>query len=368
MGWKINLWARALDGDHSHDILELALRHHSVGGGGVYYNLYDAHTPFQIDGNFGACAGIAEMLMQSHTEVIDILPALPSVWQKGSITGLKAIGNFTVRFNWEEGKAQQVTIVSHKGAPLKVRCNHGAIALADAKITVNNNEVAVEIKNGIATIPCEEGDIVVIDFTEQSSWGLLSINEMGLATFYANSPATITEGVKAYVATEAPVMENETGVITMTEIADGIIPAQTGVVIRGEEGNYTFEYTSQTGTPVDGNLLLGYAGVAEYTEVEVPTDGSTNYVLTEERGKTGFYKKEAGFKVYNHKAYLNVPEASGAMKAIRLRFENNDGTTNILEIPTEGVNANAKCYDLFGRRVEKATKGVFIVNGKKVIF
>jgi hypothetical protein len=308
------------------------------------------------------------MLMQSHTEVIDILPALPSVWQKGSITGLKAIGNFTVRFNWEEGKAQQVTIVSHKGAPLKVRCNHGAIALADAKITVNDTEVAVEIKNGIATIPCDEDDIVVIDFTKQSSWGLLSISEMGLATFYANTPATIAEGVKAYVATEAPVMENGTGVITMTEIADGIVPAQTGVVICGTAGDYTFEYTSQTGTPVAGNLLRGYAGVAEYAEVAVPTDGSTNYVLTEERGKTGFYKKEAGFKVYNHKAYLNVPEASGAMKAIRLRFENNDGTTNILEIPTEGVNANAKCYDLFGRRVEKATKGVFIVNGKKVIF
>jgi hypothetical protein len=309
------------------------------------------------------------MLLQSAHGYINILPALPAVWERtGTVTGMKAMGNFTVDFNWNNGKAQKVKIVSNAGAELKVRCNRGAIALADAKITVNNNEVAVEIKNGIATIPCEEGDIVVIDFTEQSSWGLLSINEMGLATFYANSPATITEGVKAYVATEAPVMENETGVITMTEIADGIIPAQTGVVIRGEEGNYTFEYTSQTGTPVDGNLLLGYAGVAEYTEVEVPTDGSTNYVLTEERGKTGFYKKEAGFKVYNHKAYLNVPEASGAMKAIRLRFENNDGTTNILEIPTEGVNANAKCYDLFGRRVEKATKGVFIVNGKKVIF
>ena len=167
MGWKINLWARALDGDHSHDILELALRHHSVSGGGVYYNLYDSHSPFQIDGNFGACAGIAEMLMQSHTEVIDILPALPSVWQKGSITGLKAVGNFTVSLNWEKGKAQQVTIVSHKGAPLKVRCNRGAIALADAKITVDGTEVAIEVENGIATIPCAQGQTVVIDFTQE---------------------------------------------------------------------------------------------------------------------------------------------------------------------------------------------------------
>ena len=167
MGWKINLWARALDGDHSHDILELALRHHSVGGGGVYYNLYDAHTPFQIDGNFGACAGIAEMLMQSHTEVIDILPALPSVWQKGEITGLKAVGNFTVSLNWEEGKAQRVTIVSHKGAPLKVRCKHGAMDIAEASITINGTEVPVSVKSDVATISCNEGETVVIDFTKR---------------------------------------------------------------------------------------------------------------------------------------------------------------------------------------------------------
>ncbi len=210
--------------------------------------------------------------------------------------------------------------------------------------------------------------ITEVDFEDYLTPEVVTINEIGLATFYANSPATIAEGVKAYVATEAPVMENGVGIITMTEIADGIVPAQTGVVICGKEGDYAFEYTSQMGTPVDGNLLRGYAGVAEYAEVEVPTDGSTNYVLTIEGEQEGFYKKESGFKVYNHKAYLNVPEASGAMKAIRLRFENNDGTTSILEIPTEGVNANSKYYDLSGRRVEKATKGMYIVNGKKVIF
>jgi hypothetical protein len=210
--------------------------------------------------------------------------------------------------------------------------------------------------------------ITEVDFEKYLTPEVVTINEMGLATFYANMPATIAEGVKAYVATEAPVMENGTGVITMTEIADGIVPAQTGVVICGKEGDYAFEYTSQTGTPVAGNLLRGYAGVAEYAEVAVPEDGSINYVLTNKDEHAGFYKKESGFKVYNHKAYLNVPNANDAMKAIRLRFNNNDGTTSILEIPTEGVNANSKYYDLSGRRVEKATKGVYIVNGKKVIF
>ncbi len=205
-----------------------------------------------------------------------------------------------------------------------------------------------------------------VDFEDYLAPEVVTIGEKGIATFYANMPVTIADGAKAYVATEAPVMENETGVITMTEIADGIVPAKTGVVICGTAGDYTFDYTSQTGTLVEGNLLRGYAGVAQYAEVALPQDGSTNYVLTVVDDQAGFYKKDAGFKVYNHKAYLNVPNAEGVMQAVRLRFENADGTTGIIELPTTALPA--AIYDLSGRRVEKAAKGVYIVNGKKVIF
>ena len=178
MGWKINLWARALDGDHSHAILELALRHHSVSGGGVYYNLYDSHSPFQIDGNFGACAGIAEMLMQSHSEVIDILPALPSVWQKGSIRGLKAVNNFTVDIEWKEGKAQQATIVSNAGAELRVRCTRGEMNLDKALITIDGKEVMTTVDaNGIVTIPCEKGQTISIDFTQEGQGSTTGIEK-----------------------------------------------------------------------------------------------------------------------------------------------------------------------------------------------
>ena len=126
MGWKVNLWARAKDGDHARRILNNALRHSTSYGtdqyqGGIYYNLYDSHAPFQIDGNFGVCAGMAEMLLQSQNEVIEVLPALPRAWKNGSVTGLKAVGNFTVDVAWKNLLPSEVKIVSHLGLPLRVK-------------------------------------------------------------------------------------------------------------------------------------------------------------------------------------------------------------------------------------------------------
>ena len=176
MGWKVNLWARAQDGDHAHIIIKNALKHSTdygtnAGAGGIYYNLFDSHAPFQIDGNFGVCSGIAEMLMQSAHGYINILPALPAVWEaKGNVTGMKAMGNFTVDFNWVDGKCQKATIESHAGAPLRVRCKRGAMDLAKAMVTVDDVEVKITIdENGIATIPCEKGSKIVVDFTSEST-------------------------------------------------------------------------------------------------------------------------------------------------------------------------------------------------------
>ena len=176
MGWKVNLWARAQDGDHAHIIIKNALKHSTdygtnAGAGGIYYNLFDSHAPFQIDGNFGVCSGIAEMLLQSAHGYINILPALPAVWEaKGNVTGMKAMGNFTVDFNWVDGKCQKSTIESHAGAPLRVRCKRGAMDLAKAMVTVDDVEVKISIdENGIATIPCQKGSKVVVDFTTENT-------------------------------------------------------------------------------------------------------------------------------------------------------------------------------------------------------
>jgi hypothetical protein len=195
-----------------------------------------------------------------------------------------------------------------------------------------------------------------------------AIGEYKIATFYANDAMVVPEGVTAYVATAEPKMDgkdaqgNATGTITMTKVEDGIIPAQTGALICGEQGNYTFEPATEAGgTEVTGNLLHGYAGTAEFETVALPTDGSVNYVLTVKDGKVGFYRKDAGFKVYNNKAYLNVP---GAADARALYFEFDNGATGIVE--TENESEKTEIYDLTGRRVQKVQKGLYIVNGKKV--
>ncbi|HKG07549.1 MAG TPA: hypothetical protein VKB19_13860, partial [Pedobacter sp.] len=130
IAYKLLFWARLQDGNRAFKLLKEILKPTSRtdinygAGGGVYPNMLSAGPPFQIDGNFGAEAGIAEMLLQSHDGFIDLLPAMPDAWkQQGSVKGLKARGNFTVDIAWKDGKVVSYAISSPKPSKVKVKIN-----------------------------------------------------------------------------------------------------------------------------------------------------------------------------------------------------------------------------------------------------
>ena len=125
MGWKINSWARLQDGNHAYKVISNLFNPVGFGngrkGGGLFKNMLDAHPPFQIDGNFGYTAGVAEMLMQSHAGFIQLLPALPDVWSEGNVSGLKARGNFELAMQWKQGSLSEATLLSNKGNECRLR-------------------------------------------------------------------------------------------------------------------------------------------------------------------------------------------------------------------------------------------------------
>lgn len=143
MGWKVNLWARFLDGNHAYKLIKDQLKAVEIPkegksifseGGGTYPNMFDAHPPFQIDGNFGCTAGIAEMLLQSQDGFIFILPALPDVWSSGNVSGLKARGGFIVSIEWKNNKVSKIKIKSLLGGNCRVRSYDKLAAAGDFKL------------------------------------------------------------------------------------------------------------------------------------------------------------------------------------------------------------------------------------------
>lgn len=167
--WKISCWARLFDGNHAYKLLKQAQRLTYVttvvmadSAGGVYENLLDAHPSYQIDGNFGATAGIAEMLLQSNRGYIDLLPALPDAWKDGSYTGLKTIGDFVVCTTWSNKQIKEAVITSNSGNDCLIKLIEGtSLKVKDARGKI----VTYKLKDNIAEFPTRRGAVYHLLFT-----------------------------------------------------------------------------------------------------------------------------------------------------------------------------------------------------------
>ncbi|MDQ6610301.1 MAG: glycoside hydrolase family 95 protein, partial [Bacteroidota bacterium] len=133
--WKINFWARLLDGDHAYKMYQELLKNSTMN------NLFDTHPPFQIDGNFGSTAGIAEMLLQSHLGYLQLLPALPSAWKNGHVKGLIGRGGFEVEMFWKDGRMTKAFIASRAGSVCQLLTKDKVIVQGTGKVVYKEQKV-----------------------------------------------------------------------------------------------------------------------------------------------------------------------------------------------------------------------------------
>ncbi|MER6174861.1 glycoside hydrolase N-terminal domain-containing protein [Streptosporangium sp. NPDC001681] len=245
--WKINFWARLLDGDHAHKMLGEQLK------GSTLDNLWDTHPPFQIDGNFGATSGMAEMLLQSQHDTVHVLPALPSTWPTGSVTGLRARGDVTVDASWKDGNADRVTVHAGRSGPLKVRA------------AMIGGRYRVEDERGRTIDPRRDGDVITIDAKAGRSYTI--VNEVVVKI---TAPGAAGSGESIPVE------------VTVTATGGRTVPAGAATLVLPQ---------GWTATPVSiqvPEVPVGQSRTASFTVAVGPANGTRSARITAELAGDGW--------------------------------------------------------------------------------
>ena len=263
-GWskanKINLWARLLDGNRAHRLLAEQLKYSTL------ENLWDTHAPFQIDGNFGATSGMAEMLLQSHTGYIAPLPALPDAWKDGQVSGLIARGNFEVSMKWKDKNLQSLSFLSNVGGDLVVDYPN----IEASQIKVNGKAVkATVLKDGRIQLATQKGDVITFEHFLGRVTSLTAVRQNGVT---AELTFNQVEGATHYVIQRQ--VKDASG---QTSATREFVTNQTHFIDRSLDPQHAYTYTVKAMLGELATQVSEQATVETYSELMDDRDSRIQY-------------------------------------------------------------------------------------------